>query len=167
MKIAFESDEPYSHLPFFRMHYTVQACPRTFLIDTFSPEIIRNTTFFCFSWRTCWWSCTAKMKLFKLKWTQSWFLLLKAVSCIMTRFHKMLHPDPEISFHAVVSYKSRKETQLALFGSFKSHLLISFGLFGFRVGFEMLSLLLEEAAASFVPAGAYLVTFWSNRSFVE
>lgn len=51
----------------------------------------------------------------------------------MTRFHKMLHPDPEISFHAVVSYKSRKETQLALFGSFKSHLLISFGLFGFRV----------------------------------
>lgn len=77
----------------------------------------------------------------------------------MTRLHKMLHPDPERSFHAVASYKSRKETQLALLGSFKSHLLISFSLFGLRVGFELLNLLLEEAAASFVPAGAYLVTF--------
>lgn len=52
MKIAFESDEPYSHLLFFRMYYTPQAFPRTFLIDTFSPAIIKNTKFSWFSWRT-------------------------------------------------------------------------------------------------------------------
>lgn len=35
------------------------------------------------------------------------------------------------------------------------------------MGFELLHLLLEEAAAPSEPAGAYLIAFWSNRSSME